>query len=237
MRVLFGSKNHKAVDVIIERLRKTLSSPAILKCGRFGQISDEVDLMEELLSAVDRALSYEDHDIDHEINKWSQALERNHKQKHAAQQSLLHLLDCRNRISTLDSELESLGKHLSAATPVSIDPYQYIEVDPRFCKKFKVLARLINQKERWSHYMSRIRATLGFDFDKRILKITRELQKLIPIEVTGVPLETIQNCQGFFRDLPYFQTVARNPKRTTCVYCRKRVCRIDRYLAAKPYQD
>lgn len=52
--VLFGSKNHQAVDVVLERIGQIQEQPMVLK---FGQSSKESFFIGKLLSAVDKSLS------------------------------------------------------------------------------------------------------------------------------------------------------------------------------------
>ena len=52
--VLFGSKNHQAVDVVLQRIYEIQEQPMVLK---FGQNAKESIFAERLLSSVDTAMN------------------------------------------------------------------------------------------------------------------------------------------------------------------------------------
>ena len=63
--VLFGSKNHKAVDVVIERLSHLQSQPIMLKYG-----NQDIEFAEALLQAVEYATAQNSEAIDREVRDY-----------------------------------------------------------------------------------------------------------------------------------------------------------------------
>ena len=111
--VLFASKNHKAVDVVIERLRRLQTEPVILK---YGQKDREIEFAESLLAAIDRASGYDEQRLESEIREHKKELDMVRMEEKRAQESLWRILDRRNSLSRLDAILERIKKGIPSVS-------------------------------------------------------------------------------------------------------------------------
>ena len=196
--VLFGSKNHKAVDVVIERLTQIQSEPVILKYGAIGGadgMSKEVEFVETLLSAIDRASSYNPQTLKNEIQAYRQELEFILKREQEAQQSLSRIGNRQNHINQLDAELESLQKELPTSIASNLFPYRAIRVEPEFRKTLNLLAKLVKEIDNGRGIKSQVLMLFGFSLEKRTLKVAQILLDLVPIEGTKITLNSVDNCR------------------------------------------
>lgn len=107
--VLFGSKNHQAVDVVLQRIYEIQEQPIILK---FGQNAKESLFAGQLLTAVDRALSLDESSLKTRQENFEEELENivSHERE-----TWLHINKCyqlRNSISQIDSLISSVEGRL-----------------------------------------------------------------------------------------------------------------------------
>ena len=86
--VIFGSKNHKAVDVVIERLMHLQSEPVILK---YGKKEKEAYFAEKLLSAIQRAAGDNLEKINYSIKKNKKKIEKTRISKDQAKETLMRI--------------------------------------------------------------------------------------------------------------------------------------------------
>ncbi|MBU1289956.1 AAA family ATPase, partial [Patescibacteria group bacterium] len=168
--VLFGSKNHKAVDVVIERLLRLQSEPVILK---YGQKEREVEFAEALLSAIERASSYDSQILEREIGEYKKKLELIREEEEEAKKSLFRILDRRNRISHLDAVLELIKTELPSPISKNLKQYKKIERNYNFNRLLGLLGRLIKEIDGDLSFVSRILSFFGLTIEKRVLKASK----------------------------------------------------------------
>lgn len=190
--VLFGSKNHKAVDVVIERLLRLQSEPVILK---YGQKEREIEFAEALLSAIERASSYNGQSLEREIGEYKKELELVRSEEKEAQQSLFRILDRRNRISRLDAALESVRAELPASISRNLNSYQKIEGKQEFYVPLVSLGRLVKEIDEGPSFISRILSLFGSTLEKRVLETAKSLLALAPVEGITISLNSAHNCR------------------------------------------
>jgi very-short-patch-repair endonuclease/RecA/RadA recombinase len=190
--VLFGSKLHKAVDVVIERLLRLQAEPVILK---YGQKEHEVEFAESLLAAIARASSYNTQVLEREIREYKEELELVKTEEKRAKESLSRILGRRNRISRLDAILEQIKKEVFP--PISKELYQYSQtkVDSKFHCLLRSLSGLVSELEKGPNFISRILAFFGITLEKRILKKSQELLCVFPIQCNTIAVNSINNCK------------------------------------------
>ena len=190
--VLFGSKNHKAVDVVIERLSRLQSEPVILK---YGQKEREIEFAEALLSAIERASSYNSQALEREIGEYKKELEIVRAEEKEAQQSLFRILDRRNRISRLDAALESISAELPTPISRNLNAYEKIEANSEFYTTLATLGRLIKEIDEGPSFISRILSLFGSTLEKRVFETAKSLLALMPVEGITLSLNSAHNCR------------------------------------------
>ena len=192
--VLFGSKNHKAVDVVVERLSRLQSKPVILK---YGKKERESEFAEELLSTIERSLSYNSQSLEREIEECKKALDRVRSDEKEAQQSLCHILDRRNRISRLDAELESIRAELPSSISHNLNSCQRVNVKPEFYNMLVALGLLVKEIDEGPSFISRVLSLFGFTLKKRVLETAEYLLALVPVDGVTLSLHAVHNCREF----------------------------------------
>ena len=101
--ILFGSKNNRAVDVVVERLLESQSVPIVLRYG-----NDELGFVESMLQAVEYATSQNGAAIENGVREYEDQLVLARREERQAKQTLDRILDRRNRIEEVENLLESL---------------------------------------------------------------------------------------------------------------------------------
>ena len=192
--VLFGSKNHKAVDVVVERLRRIQSEPMILKCGQSGQGSNEVEFVEELLSAIDRASTYDIQVLEREIQGYKKELAANSNQEKEAHQALTRALNRQNRMCQIDAKLASLSDRLPTSVSRNLKLSSVPKIEPEFHDKLAALTRLTKTIDRTPNIISRLLAVFGFKPEKQVLEVAQSLLKLAPVEGIAISPNSITDC-------------------------------------------
>lgn len=190
--VLFGSKNHKAVDVVIERLLRLQSEPIILK---YGQKEREIEFAEGLLSAIERASSYNSQALEREISEYKKELEIVRAEEKEAQQSLFRILDRRNRISRLDAALESIRAELPLSISRNLNTYEKIDANSEFYTTLATLESLMKEIDEGPSFISRILSFFGLTLEKRVLETAKSLLALMPVEGINFSLNSVHNCR------------------------------------------
>ena len=145
--VLFGSKNHKAVDVVIDRSRDTQSVPVIFKYR-----NDELEFAETLLQTVELALTQNAGVIDKEVKEIEEQLSRVRREELLAKQTLDRIVKRRNRIQEIENNLESIAAelHLYPGIASNLKPYVALSFNkafPRHIATVKLLAQSVIRLE------------------------------------------------------------------------------------------
>ncbi len=201
--VLFGSKNHKAVDVVIERLSRLQSEPVILK---YGQKEREIEFAETLLSAIERASSYNSQALEREIGEYKKELDLVRAEEKEAQQSLFRILDRRNRISRLDAVLESVKAELPSSISKNLNQYKRVEYKSEFYAKLGSLEHLVKEIDEGPSFISRILAFFGSTLEKRVLETSKDLFDIMPVQGITLSFNSVHNCRELL-------TIARSVRR------------------------
>ena len=164
--VLFGSKNHKAVDVVIERLSRMTSQPIILKYG-----NQELEFAEELLQAVEYATAQNSGVIANEIREYKQHLDRVHREEQQAKQTLERIVDRRNRIEDIENNLESIAAtdlHLYSDIASNLEPYTELSFDRSFPRQVALVERLTDDVLRIEESLASVATELDDDIAVRL---------------------------------------------------------------------
>ena len=135
--VLFGSKNHKAVDVVIERLSGIQSQPIILKYG-----DQESEFAEALQQAVERATAQNSAVIANEIKEYEDQLARVHREEQQTKQTLERIVARRNSIEDIENNLESIAAELPSGIAENLKPYAEMGLDSSFPRHIALVERL-----------------------------------------------------------------------------------------------
>jgi len=138
--VLFGSRNNKAVDVIVERLSRLQSRPIMLRYG-----SQEIEFAEELVQAVEYATAQKSEIIDREVRDYERQLERVRKEEMQAKQTLESVVARRNSIEEIENNLESIAVELYLYPEIeaSLKPYVELSFDRLFPRRIVQMESLI----------------------------------------------------------------------------------------------
>ncbi|MGI9558859.1 MAG: AAA domain-containing protein [Thermodesulfobacteriota bacterium] len=190
--VLFGSKNRKAVDIVVERLRRLQKEPIILN---YGNQESESEVADALLSAIDRASIYDGQILEQEIKEYEKKIENVRSEEKEAQETLSRILECRNCISRLDKDLESIVAKLDQSISQNLDPYKQIKVKPEFYTLLESLDRLTKKIDDGPSFISHILALFGLTLEKRVLEAAASLLEVIPVDGFGLRLDSVHNCR------------------------------------------
>lgn len=193
--VLFGSKNHKAVDIVIERAMRLQSEPIILK---YGQKEREIEFAEALLSAIERALSYNGQELEREIGDRKKELDLVRAEEIEAKKTLFRILDRRNRISRLDASLDSNKAKLPISISNNLTLYNKIEKSNEFCTALAFVGRLIKEIDEGPSFISLILSLFGLTLEKRVLKAAKSLLALMPVQGVILKLNSGNDCRELF---------------------------------------
>lgn len=108
--VLFGSKNHKAVDVVLERIDAIQSQPVTLK---FGQNARESVFAERLLAAVDKAQGYDQAALETEKKEVFEELQNIASKESCVWDEIKSSYNFRNKVVDIETRAEQLEDKLS----------------------------------------------------------------------------------------------------------------------------
>jgi very-short-patch-repair endonuclease len=194
--VLFSSKNHQAIDVVIERLSQLQSEPLVL---RYGQKEREIEFAENLLSAIERATNYDDKLLQLEIESLRQESTIIRNEEKEAKQILFRILEGRNRINCLDAEFKNLATELPRIISDNLKSTQQIKIRSKLPRKLRLLDRLIKETENGASLKSYLLSLFGFSLEKRILKITKSLPDLVEINGFKSSTNSISDCRELLK--------------------------------------
>lgn len=125
--ILFTSKNNKAVDVVCERILQKISFPINL---RLGARTEYRDYTTEFLDLLDAVLAGGDRDtIDIEYARKKEVFEESKDQYFALLDQLENIVTNRNRINTLDQEIEEIDNSIDSAILKKIKKVSYSKTD------------------------------------------------------------------------------------------------------------
>jgi very-short-patch-repair endonuclease/RecA/RadA recombinase len=108
--VLFGSKNHKAVDVVLERIDAIQSQPVTLK---FGQNARESLFAERLLAAVDKAQGYDQEALEIEKKEAFDEMQNIATREDRIWDEIKSTYNFRNKVVELEARADHFEEKLS----------------------------------------------------------------------------------------------------------------------------
>lgn len=191
--VLFGSKNHRAVDVVIERLVRFQKEPLILK---YGQRDREAEFAESLLDAVDRSFGFDLDSLKRDAEGLASALATIHDEEQKSWETLQHVLARRNEISRLDSELERIQEKLPPYISSQLNKQQPLPYSREFIQELEKLGRLIRKHEVGGSLVDGVLRLFGQSLEKRIDTSAACLRALFPLELNQrLPLGNVRRAQ------------------------------------------
>ena len=187
--VLFGSKNNKAVDVVVDRLSQMHSQPVILKYGE-----QETIFTNRLLQSVNRASLQNRSTLDREIGEYEGELKRIRNSEDQARLTLERIVDRRNRIQEIEIALEDLTAEMPMGIAPSFHPYEEHEVSSSFHLLLRALEQMMMEIEHPS-LMTWIRSLFGRPIDKRIQEAAQGLLAAMPGCCAGLPAASVDDCR------------------------------------------
>lgn len=139
-KILFASKNNKAVDVVEIRINELGPRPILL---RVGSNAYRRKLAEYLLSLLSTTATDDDQ---HEFDESWEIQERLEKDARACEKRLVDTIDLRNRVDALEREAESARTHLSEKT---LDFIKSEDLSPirKSAKNFSIAIRSATKTE------------------------------------------------------------------------------------------
>lgn len=187
--VLFGSKNNKAVDVVVERLAKMHSLPVIFK-----HTAQEASFANTLLQALDRTSSQNGDALEREISEYERELERTLKEEQQARLTLERIVERRNQIQEIEIALEDLAAELPLKVVVSLFPYEQQPVSASFHHHLSVMERLITEME-YPNAITWVRSLFGRPVERRLQEVAESLLSAMPDCCAGLPSVSIDDCR------------------------------------------
>jgi len=163
--VLFGSKNHQAVDVVLQRINEIQEEPIILK---FGKNARESVFAEQLLAAVDKAIACDTRSLEEVRESLARELQNITSEENETWRRMRDCYGMRNKISSLDAVIRSIEVRL---------PEKLIELLMRNGRE-RVVKANVNKVARWvekiesggSGIWDRIWGVVGTNLEKRLRK-------------------------------------------------------------------
>ncbi|MDP8212125.1 MAG: AAA domain-containing protein [Candidatus Zapsychrus exili] len=107
--VLFGSKNHQAVDVVLQRIYEIQEQPMILK---FGQNARESIFAEQLLTSIDKSIAYDSNSLEATRKEYFDELSSIGKREVEVWDNIHKCYEARNSISKLEVLISSIEDRL-----------------------------------------------------------------------------------------------------------------------------
>ena len=145
-RVLFASKNNKAVDVVLERVNGLSNQPVMLRLGNTQRQSDLTKFLTGIISA---RVSDSIHTRYKDAENLHESLRERVDELLAKQHKLIYL---RNEVDILEQEVEKLRRKYNSIVFKSIK-----DIQPNELKKVK------NSIDEWrNYYKSNLRENAGF---------------------------------------------------------------------------
>ena len=187
--VLFGSRNRKAVDVVVERLSSMQSQPVILRYGE-----QESTFTNRLLQSLDRA-SLQDRDtLDREISEHEGELEHIRNREEQARLTLERIVDRRNRIEEIEVTLEDIAAEMPMDIATSLRPYEEHGGKPSFHRLLGMMEQLMTEMEH-PNPMTWVRSLFGKPIDKRLREAAQGTLAAMPDCCASLPTESVEDCR------------------------------------------
>ena len=187
--VLFGSKNNRAVDVVIERLSRIQSQPIILKYG-----NQETQFAEALLQALERASTQNIDALNNEIRNLEDRLAQLRNEEREANQTLVRMLDRRNRIQEIEISLEALVTELPHTISTDLSIYEKFVVDESYQRRIASLAHLIEKVEH-PNILALIYLLFGQPTSRRLMREAQSLLATMSEYCTNLATVSVDDCR------------------------------------------
>lgn len=170
-KVLFGSKNHQAVDVVLQRISEIQKQPVILK---FGQNVKESIFAERMLTSVDRAIGLDNDTVNLLKKNYSDELEGLIQSEKASWEKIRKCYEARNAINKIEAATHSIEERL----PDGLYEIMKSHVDISFQKQnIQYFEKLILESETEPGFLSKVLEFFGITLAKRLKNATLEILK------------------------------------------------------------
>ncbi len=187
--VLFGSRNNKAVDVVVERLSRLQSRPIMLRYG-----NQDIEFAESLLQAVEYATAQNSEAIESEVRDYGEQLKRVRKEGQQSKETLARILVRRNRIEEIENTLESLKAELPYYISDHLKPYDEVRVGTTFIQGIDRTKRLIEEAEN-PNFITRILSLFGYPIEKRLSQPAQLLLADMPAYCQNLPVTSVDKVR------------------------------------------
>jgi len=168
--VLFGSKNHQAVDVVLARISDVQAEPIVLK---FGQNTRESVFAEKLLASVDKTLSMDPELLDKRIQELSDELDGIFNREKETWKELDESYSHRNKINKVEAEMAGIYEKFPKALKEHIPENVLLKNTAVNSRK---LIKLIRKAENNSRDIGTLFLNLfGVTLSKRILSAIKKV--------------------------------------------------------------
>lgn len=166
--VLFGSKNHKAVDVVIDRIASKQKEPIILK---FGQNSKESLFVERLLGSVDKALSENEKALIETEKDYADTLKKLTEEEQNIWNRVQKCYEARNEIDHIDLLISSLENSLPSNLLILINGSPVANCLPNQLNKLKSYVAQLEAGK--LSFFSQVCNLIGLNLLKRTKKLIK----------------------------------------------------------------
>ena len=189
MRVLFASRNHKAINVVEERINSLSDHPIVL---RLGTRSRERDLRAELLAFLSQVLSGSASDEDRLVEKEGrEALASLLQKRESLWTRLEQVRQARNEVGHLDRRIEAAKDKLPEASwrwlaqTQNLPPQEVAEEALKIIRRYlQKDAGLIEKLRRWLHRNKEYARAAGLidELSSRLSGVMEPREKLVTEE-------------------------------------------------------
>lgn len=181
-RVLFASKNNKAVDVVESRINNLGNRPVLL---RLGANEYEGKLQEYLTNFLSYKVTQEDKNQYHELNEEYLSLKKRYE---LLQEEEDETIELRNLVDRLDQEAEYARKHLPTKIFEHINSFSINKVNQEI-SQFKSQALSCVKKEQ-PFFVRLFWAFIGAKRYSNLINIARNIQPYASILGILLPIES-----------------------------------------------
>jgi superfamily I DNA and/or RNA helicase len=168
--VLFGSKNHKAVDVVIDRIASKQKEPIILK---FGQNSKDSLFVERLLGSVDKALSENENALIETEKDYDETLKKLTEEEQNIWNRVQKCYEARNEIDHIDLLVSSLENNLPSNLLSLINGSPVANCSPSQFSKLKSYAAQLETGK--LNFFSKVCNLIGLNLLKSTKRLVRRI--------------------------------------------------------------
>ena len=177
--VLFSSKNHKAVDVVIDKLSRIQTQPTIFKWQRR---EDDADFASQLYHTIHRHSDLTREEQIRDLGENKKEFKQVIADRAECKNTINKFLERRNRISQLDKELNNILDQLKpSGLTKQMEIYGDAENQSELNLKVEALSELLEEINRPLSMKNRLLGFIGRSIRKRIDNAVSELNMLLRV--------------------------------------------------------